>query len=199
MKTKLYCVITLLAIFALSIRGEALTLESFTDRERSGFFLESNGGITGFHTVENPHPDIDAITDITGGVSGKLGYFLSNSIGVYLGTWGSVESWEDSIGNVGVVLFSGDRDLTPYLYAEFKTFIGYFAEAGVDGNGVGIGGGIPIHRWFSLDASLSLFRRDIGYYVEAPTGIPWYPYTLDYRIGERTDVIITLSISLWLY
>ena len=71
MKTKLYHVITLLATFMLSIRGETLTLESITDHERSGFFVESNGGITGFHTIENSHSDIGRITDITGSISGN--------------------------------------------------------------------------------------------------------------------------------
>ncbi len=41
MKTKLYCVITLLAIFTLSIRGETLTLESLLIVNAAAFFSKA--------------------------------------------------------------------------------------------------------------------------------------------------------------
>ena len=189
----LFVINAVLLIFPLA--NEASFFESLVDRERQGFFVEINSGVGIIHTVQTSHPDMKEYSFAFGSVGSKLGYFLSDSIGVYLGTSGSSDGDDVIAGNVGVIFFSGYREgLTPYVYGEYKTRV---VETG--GYGVGIGAGIPIHRWVSIDTSLSLERAKDGYFTEVPTGIKWHPYTLDYRIGEITNVVFTFGISFWLF
>lgn len=202
MKIKLYCIITLFTILLFPLGAKASPLgsfaKSFFDGERRGFFLGVKGGIAEFNSTDDTDPVIPDLNYYHPIASGKLGYFLSDRLGIYVE--GQVAKKHQrgyntayNLESIGIVFFT-DIMFKPYIYTEYHTIL-YGDDAKLGGRGVGIGIGIPIYRQCTLDASLSYFNKRVGYYK-----LPFFnALREEYYVGERTDRIITLGISLWLY